>query len=329
MSPRANLPRHNHSFAMMTNGDFSILVPPEDTGKRLDLLVCDHLEACTRSVAANLIRKGLVRVDGLAKKAGYRVRPGEVVTVRLPAPQAVHYAPEPVDFDVIYEDDHLLVVDKPAGLVVHPAPGHASGTLVNGLLFRCPDLACLGGIGGRVRPGIVHRLDKDTSGILLVAKHDAAHIHLSAQFKDRSIEKEYLALVHGEPQKSQGRIELPLGRHPVDRKKMSIRSNRLREAYTSWVVEKRLPGATLLRVRIHTGRTHQIRVHLAAVRLPIVGDPVYGRAPRTAAPELRAATRQMLHAHEIRFLHPADESPMRFVSPVPADMGRLLDMLDV
>ncbi|MBI9084788.1 MAG: RluA family pseudouridine synthase [Desulfobacterales bacterium] len=309
-------------------GDFSILVAPGEAGIRLDAILCSHIERCSRTMASAIIRDGLVRVDGAAKKAGYRVRPGEVIDGLLPEPEPVGYFPEPVNFGILYEDRHLIVVDKPPGLVVHPAPGHATGTLVNGLLFHCPDLADSGGIGGRIRPGIVHRLDKDTSGILLVAKHDAAHQHLSRQFKDRSVEKEYLALVHGNPANAGGRIQLPIGRHPVERKKMSTRSRTPRDADTRWTVVKRFSGASLLRVRIHTGRTHQIRVHLSFLRLPVIGDPVYGKAPRTAPPELRSAERQMLHAHRITFTHPVDGNRMTFISPPAPDMQALIDILE-
>lgn len=309
-------------------GEFSILVAPEEASFRLDALLCTHVENCSRTMASAIIRDGRVRVDGVSKKAGYRVRPGEVIDGWLSAPERVDHLPEPVAFGILYEDGHLIVVDKPPGLVVHPAPGHASGTLVNGLLFHCPDLAESGGIGGRVRPGIVHRLDKDTSGILVVAKHDTAHQHLARQFKDRTVEKEYLALVHGNPPATEGRIQLPIGRHPVERKKMSTRSRNPREADTRWAIVSAFSGASLLRVNIHTGRTHQIRVHLSSLHLPIIGDPVYGKAPRNAQPALRSAGRQMLHAHRITFTHPVHGNRLTFVSPPAPDMQRLIDILE-
>ena len=313
---------------MNANSDFSLLVSLDQAGVRLDAFLCAHLETCSRSVASALIRDGVVRVDGVEKKAGYRVRPGEVVSGRMPEPERIDYLPEPVDFGVLHEDRHLIVVDKPPGLVVHPAPGHRSGTLVNGLLYHCADLAASGGIGGRIRPGIVHRLDKDTSGILLVAKNDTAHQHLAKQFKERSVEKEYLALVYGGPAETGGRIQLPIGRHPVERKMMSIRSRSPRYADTQWTVAKRFDGATLLRVRIHTGRTHQIRVHLSALHLPVIGDPVYGRPPRTASVEMKSASRQMLHAHRLTFTHPHHGKRLSFVSPPAPDMRTLIDILE-
>jgi 23S rRNA pseudouridine1911/1915/1917 synthase len=296
---------------------FHFSVDSEDIGVRLDTLVSIRTDTLSRSAAADLIRRGAITVDGEKKKAGYRVRPGDAVFGTVPEPEPVACRPEPIDFGVLYEDAHIIVVDKPPGLVVHPAPGHASGTLVNGLLFHCPDL---GGIGGEIRPGIVHRLDKDTSGVLVVAKHDPALRSLSQQFKSRLVEKEYFALVGKSPDSDSGQIKLPIGRHPVDRKKMSTTSRRPRQADTAWTVIERFEGAALLRVRIMTGRTHQIRVHLAAVRLPIVGDTVYGSA-RTDAP------RQMLHAHRIRFVHPISGDPFEVAAPIPADMARQIQWL--
>jgi 23S rRNA pseudouridine1911/1915/1917 synthase len=240
---------------------------------------------------------------------------------------------EPLPLDILYEDPHLLVVNKAAGLVVHPAAGHASGTLVHGILYHCPDLE---GIGAEKRPGIVHRLDKDTSGIMVVAKNARAHDDLSRQFKARSIEKHYLALVVGSPKADNGRIDLPIGRHPVERKKMSARSRRGREALTLWQVRERFIGATLIDVELKTGRTHQIRVHCQAMGFPILGDPIYGR--KGAAKQITAgnpawqavfqsAARQMLHAHRLGFKHPADDRPLSFEAPLPADMADLLEKL--
>ena len=313
---------------MSPSGDFSFEVQDHESGMRLDALLGIHLASCSRSAAATLIRNGSVRIDGKIKKAGYRVRPGERITGRLPAPTPIDSSPEPVAFGILHEDAHLIVVDKPPGLVVHPAPGHAGGTLVNGLLFHCPDLAEGGGIGGRIRPGIVHRLDKDTSGVLVVAKTEAAHHHLAEEFKDRRVEKEYLALVHGAPGTAEGEIRQPIGRHPVERKKMSVHSRNSRDAHTRWTVARRYAAATLLKVRIFTGRTHQIRVHLAAAGMPVAGDCVYGKIPRNAPPCLRKIPRQMLHAHRIAFVHPADEGPVEFVSPLPADMAAVMAALE-
>jgi 23S rRNA pseudouridine1911/1915/1917 synthase len=240
---------------------------------------------------------------------------------------------EPLDLDIIFEDPDLLVVNKPAGLVVHPAAGHATGTLVHGILYHCPDLE---GIGGEKRPGIVHRLDKDTSGILIVAKNSRAHHDLSRQFKSRSIHKHYLALVAGSPKSDKGSIDLPVGRHPVDRKKMSTRSKRGRDALTIWHVRERFRGTTLLDIEIKTGRTHQIRVHCQAAGFPIVGDPVYGRKRAlnqmvAGYPALQVVLkmidRQMLHAHAIGFSHPADGRALSFEAPLPEDMAGLVEQL--
>lgn len=313
---------------MSPSGDFSIDVEAHESGMRLDALLGLHLDSCSRSAAASLIRSGAVRIDGKIKKTGYRVRPGERITGRLPVPTPIDARPEPVAFGILHEDAHLIVIDKPPGLVIHPAPGHAGGTLVNGLLFHCPDLAEGGGIGGRIRPGIVHRLDRDTSGVLVVAKTESAHHHLAAQFKDRRVEKEYLALVHGVPGTAEGEIRLPIGRHPVERKKMSVHSRSSREAHTRWSVIHRYAAAALLKVRIFTGRTHQIRVHLAASGMPVAGDSVYGKSPRQDPPVLRNIPRQMLHAHRIAFVHPASGEPVAFVSPLPPDMAAVMAALE-
>jgi 23S rRNA pseudouridine1911/1915/1917 synthase len=220
---------------------------------------------------------------------------------------------------VRYEDDHLIVVDKPAGLVVHPSAGHRTGTLVHALLHHCRDLS---GIGGVLRPGIVHRLDKGTSGLLVAAKSDPAHRHLAAQFKAHSIEREYLALVRGEPGAESGSIDAPIGRHPSDRKRLSTRGKRGRPAVTHWRVEVRYRGLTLLRVRLETGRTHQVRVHLASAGLPVAGDPVYGGGRKVT--RSLGLERQALHAARLGFEHPVSGERMSFESPLPADLHRAI-----
>lgn len=241
--------------------------------------------------------------------------------------------PEPLSLDILFEDPDLLVINKPAGMVVHPAAGHSSGTLVHGILYHCPDLE---GIGAERRPGIVHRLDKDTSGILVVAKNGRAHHDLSRQFKARNIQKFYLALVAGAPKSDRGSIELAVGRHPVERKKMSTRSNRGRDALTLWHIRERFAGATLLDVELKTGRTHQIRVHCQAMGFPIVGDPTYGwkgaskkiAAGNTALQAtFKNVKRQMLHAYRLGFSHPIDGRMLSFEAPLPEDMAELLDQL--
>lgn len=311
---------------------FTILVDEPDSGRRLDLFVVSRIATCSRAVAAGLIRSGGIRVQGAVKKPGYRVRPGDEISGCIPPPRPVDLVPEPIKIDILYEDKHLIVVNKQADLVVHPAPGHLTGTLVHGLLYHCSDLE---GIGGELRPGIVHRLDKDTSGTLVVAKNAVALQHLAGQFKSRKIKKDYLALVHGEMQADSGTISLPVGRHPTDRKRMSTASRKSRAAETAWQVRKRLWGATLIDLNLKTGRTHQIRVHCAAIGHPIVGDTVYGgrRTRKTITKGnglsdiFGAVTRQMLHARRLEFVHPATETTVTFEAPVPQDMQKLISAL--
>ena len=321
----------------MTQGDaFSILVDSSAAGQRLDVFVGARLPGCSRSFAAQLIAGGNVRVNDRPQKPGHRLKTGDAVTGRIPPPRPAGFLPEPIPLAILYEDAHIVVINKPPGLVVHPAPGHYSGTLVNGLLYHCPDL---GGIGSELRPGIVHRLDKDTSGTLVVAKDGAALEGLNAQFKARTVQKTYLALVHGAMPAAEGTIRLPIGRHPVDRKRMSVASRRTRPAETGWRVRSRFPGFTLLELDLKTGRTHQIRVHCAAIHHPIVGDPVYGKrndsrssgdsSPSTEINELLAdIRRQMLHAWRIGFVHPASGAALTFESPMPLDMRRLIAELE-
>jgi 23S rRNA pseudouridine1911/1915/1917 synthase len=309
---------------------FTRAVARAEAGVRIDVFLSAHIPSVSRSRAAALIADGLFTVGGSAKKPGYRLREGDVVSGRIPEPEPLdQQLPEPIELDVLYEDADIVVVNKPAGLVVHPAPGHGSGTLVNALLHHCPDLA---GIGGRRRPGIVHRLDKDTSGVLVAAKTAEAQERLAAQFKARSVQKNYLALVWGEFEGQEGRIDLPLGRHPTLRKKMSTRSRRPRSAETLWTVKERFSGATLLRVVIRTGRTHQIRVHLSAIGRPVAGDPEYGGKKKkgggTPAQRLLAgARRQMLHAWRLSITHPAKGQEMAFEAPLPEDFAGLLERL--
>jgi 23S rRNA pseudouridine1911/1915/1917 synthase len=320
-------------------GAFSIRVKPSDEDKRLDVLVASLLSDCTRTFVAGLIVAEYIQVDGRPKKPGYRVKSGQKISGVIPPPVPpvpVKFKPEPIPIDILYEDDHIIVVNKQPGLVVHPAPGHFSGTLVNGLLYHCPNL---GGIGGELRPGIVHRLDKDTSGTMIVAKNDAAHHNLSRQFKSRQIKKEYLALVHGILKTATGSIKLPIGRHPVDRKRMSTVSHKGRTAETDWRVKEEFQGFTLLSLNLKTGRTHQIRVHCAALRHPIVGDKVYrprklektiAKGPKRSdklLQVLKSVNRQMLHAWRLSFTHPHSAKTVSFESPLPQDMAGLIDSL--
>ncbi len=318
---------------MPANGAFSIQVKPSDEGKRLDVLVASFLSDCTRTFAAGLIIDEHVRVDGHSKKPGYRVKSGQKISGVIPPPVPVEFKAEPIPIDILYEDHHIVVVNKQPGLVVHPAPGHFSGTLVNGLLYHCPKL---GGIGGELRPGIVHRLDKDTSGTLVVAKHDAARTNLSRQFKSRKVKKEYLALVHGNMKSPTGSINLPIGRHPVDRKRMSTVSPKGRTAETEWKTREQFQGFALLEVNLKTGRTHQIRVHCSALHHPIVGDKVYRprKLEKTIASDhqqsdkilqvLKSVNRQMLHAWRLSFRHPKTGKVVSFESPLPEDMAQLI-----
>ncbi len=300
---------------------------------RLDMVVAAHIAEVSRSHAALLIRQEIVQVDGMVQKPSYKVKAGQTIEAAIPAPAPAKAAPEAIALDIVFEDHDLVVVNKPAGLVVHPSAGHASGTLVNALLHHCPNLA---GIGGSQRPGIVHRLDKDTSGLVVVAKNDQAHQLLSGEFKERRILKTYQAIVHGVPGMSNGAIELPVGRHPVDRKRMSVSSPRGRNAVTLWRVNERFHGAAWLEFDLKTGRTHQIRVHCQSIGHPIVGDPVYGfpRALRQLArsdPALHAIVgdigRQMLHAMRLGFTHPRNGERMVFESPLPEDMRQLIQRL--
>lgn len=317
---------------MPGNDDIVIIVDESQAGRRLDIVSAAALSDCSRSLAAVLIKKGHIRVRNEIKKPGYRVRSGDPVRICLPPPDPPGFEPQAIAFGILYEDEYLIVVNKPPGLVVHPAPGHFSGTLVNGLLYHCPDLK---GIGGRQRPGIVHRLDKDTSGVLVVAKSDPVHHHLSRQFKARQVQKTYLALVHGQVQPDTGSIFLSIGRHPVDRKKMSTVSRKARSAETRWTVKERFDDASLLELNLKTGRTHQIRVHCLAIRHPIVGDPVYSnRSARRKSPPIKPPIsstvrikRQMLHAWRLRFVHPATRASIRFEAPLPDDMQQLLAAL--
>jgi 23S rRNA pseudouridine1911/1915/1917 synthase len=322
---------------MVVNGTFTILVDESDQDRRLDAVVAAHLPACSRSLAANLIANHNILVDNQPKKPGYRVRSGQEIIGRIPAPEPVECRPEPIPLDILYQDRHIVVLNKPAGLVVHPAPGHRRGTLVNALLYHCPDL---GGIGGEIRPGIVHRLDKDTSGTMVVAKNAQALEILAQQFKTRTVRKKYLALVYGDLKNDEGTIKLPIGRHPVHRNQMSTTTRKGRSAETSWRVREKFRAVTLLELTLKTGRTHQIRVHCTALGHPIVGDQVYrsrkwlkdidrlfsGESSSMVA-RLKAVSRQMLHAWRLRLTHPDTGEVMTFESPIPTDMETVIEKL--
>ena len=318
---------------MSVKSIFTVIADESDTTERLDVIVARRVADCSRSQVARMIRMGHITVHGLSKKPGYRVVDGDIIHICIPPPAEISCEPEDIPLSILYEDDHLIVVNKQPGIVVHPAPGHYSGTLVNGLLNHCP---FLDGIGGEMRPGIVHRLDKDTSGALVIAKNDKVHQHLSVQFKSRQVQKTYLALVYGEMKDQSGAIRLPIGRHPVDRKRMSIHSRHPRTARTFWTVRERFPGLTLLEVDLKTGRTHQIRVHCAAMHHYVVGDGVYcprkkkqigGRNRIEKILEQQNVSRQMLHAQHLGFTHPASGQWMVFDAPVAHDMAQLLTAL--
>ncbi len=307
-------------------------VSEADKAQRLDAFVVLQMQDLTRSRVQELIKSGFVRVNHSLSKPGYRLKPGDHVEVTLPPPEPLRLEPEAVTFELVYEDPWLIVVNKPPGIVVHPAPGHFTGTLVHGLLRHCKDLS---GIGGVMRPGIVHRLDKDTSGLMVVAKNDAAHAFLSRQFKEGGITKRYVALVHGIVKEQKGEIHLPIGRHPVRRKEMSVQPSKGRVAKTLWEKKEELAGLfSLLSVSPKTGRTHQIRVHLSHIGYPIVGDPVYGHRRswwKKRFPEepevLSRIERQMLHAGTLGFVHPQGGDYREFTAPVPQDMELVLEML--
>ncbi len=303
----------------------------DESGLRLDLFLTRRGTAFSRAQIRRLIDGGHVRVGMHPARASRRLKAGETICIETPEATVHDVQPQEIPLNVVYEDESILVIDKPAGMVVHPAAGHPRDTLVNAVLFHCRDLS---GIGGVLRPGIVHRLDKDTSGLLVVAKSDRAHQNLTDQFKSRGVRKTYQALVHGNPTEDGGSVELPVGRHPVDRKKMSTRSRRGKEAVTHWRVCERYEAATLLELDIETGRTHQIRVHMNALGHPVVGDIVYGGAKKTRSvenPIVRAALqgmkRQALHAIRLCFTHPIRGDALTFTSPLPADMAGLCEAL--
>jgi 23S rRNA pseudouridine1911/1915/1917 synthase len=295
---------------------------------RLDRLLADAFPDLSRSRVRALIDSGHVTVQGRPARPADRPAPGAEVELHEPPAGPAAPGPEDIPLQVVHEDADLLVIDKPAGLVVHPGAGHRAGTLVSALLHRVRDLS---GVGGVLRPGIVHRLDRGTSGLMVVAKNDAAHLALARQFAARTVQKEYLALVVGAPRVRQATLAQPIGRDPRHRQRMSVRARRARPAETRYVVEEAFAGAALLRVRIRTGRTHQIRVHLAAAGHPVAGDATYGggRAPRRAGEPLAALDRPALHAASLAFDHPRTGARLAFTSPLPEDLRRAVEALRV
>lgn len=290
----------------------------EHAGVRLDAFLSTD-GALTRSQAARLIAEGRVRVNGKPAAKSARLSGGETVTVDVPQLRETALPPQDIPLDVVYEDDDVIVVNKPTGLVVHPAPGHPDGTLVNALLHHCGD--SLSGIGGEKRPGIVHRIDRDTSGLIIAAKNDAAHLALSAQLKDHSLSRTYECLVTGNMKQDSGTVDAPIGRSSADRKKMAVVPTG-RRAVTHWEVVARYPGVTHLRCRLETGRTHQIRVHMAYIGHPILGDTVYG-----AKKPVPGLTGQCLHATGLRFIHPRTGEPVELHCPLPPEFTAMLQKL--
>ena len=284
-------------------------ITAEESGERIDALLAHILPQLSRSAAQRLLEEGRVLLRGAPVRKNYRCSAGDCFLLSLPEAEEVPLVPQDIPLDVVYEDGDVIVVNKPRGLVVHPAPGHPDGTLVNALLFHCGD--SLSGIGGEKRPGIVHRIDKDASGLLIVAKNDFAHQTLSEQLADRSLSRVYEAVVRGNLREDAGTVSKPIGRHPTDRKRMAVLPGG-RPAVTHWEVLARYRGYTHIRCRLETGRTHQIRVHLASLGHPLLGDAVYG-AP---APD-KGLTGQCLHARELKFIHPRSGEPVRLETQLP------------
>lgn len=313
---------------------YSLVVSAEQQGRRIDLFLSELIPELSRSHIQKLIREGQVRVNGVIVKPSYEARMGDSVLADIPEPDPdAALIPEPMPLAVLYEDEDLIVINKPPGLVVHPGAGHSEGTLVHGLLAHSPRLAVQ---GSPLRPGIVHRLDKDTSGALVIAKSERAYLDLIKQFKEHGVKKEYLALVHGSPARREGEIRTLLGRHPTDRKKICVLTSGGREAVSHWMVIKNWRDASLLRVDIETGRTHQIRVHLSYINHPVIGDETYGggarRAKMVKSGAIRAllltARRQMLHARRLEFRHPARGEAIVAIAPLPDDFRQIEDGLD-
>jgi len=312
------------------NPQITFRVPSKDSQKRLDVFLSQEQRTLSRSQIKRLIAQGNVQVGGRKAKAGMKLRENDAVTLHLPELRKAEALAQPIPLVLLHEDRHLLVVDKPAGMVVHPGAGNPSGTLVNALLYHCPDLA---GIGGVLRPGIVHRLDKDTSGLLVVAKDDFTHRDLSAQFKAHTPLRKYIGIVWGQIPE-EGQIEAVIGRHPKHRQKMSVRPKRGREARTHWRVRERYQNFCLAEFRLQTGRTHQIRVHLSSLGHPLLGDPLYGGRKKLAVVEplplrqgLQNLRRQALHAAELGFVHPVTREKLMFSSAIPQDMAKAIAAL--
>ena len=319
------------SISKETVAEYHFEVSLQDAATRLDVFVTRAPLGLSRNQVQKLIEEGRIKVGGGLQKASYRLRPGEEIDISLPPPSPAELIAESLPLDILFEDDQVVAVNKPAGLVVHPAAGHQEGTLVHGLLYHCGKLAAL---GGPRRPGVVHRLDKNTSGVILIAKTDEAYRHLTREFKERLVYKEYRALVYGRMGEPAGSIDAPIDRHSKNRTKMGVVVGG-REALSSWWVERVFRELSLLKVIIGTGRTHQIRVHLAHIQHPVVGDRTYGGKRRVTAiqnPLVRARLdrikRQMLHASAVGVKHPTTGEMLRLAAPLPEEMASLLHFLE-
>ena len=297
-----------------------IEITAEESGERIDALLARLVPELTRSAAQRLLEEGLVTLGGVPVKKNRRTEPGEVYAALLPEPELPEPEPQDIPLDIVYEDADVVVVNKPRGMVVHPAPGHPDGTLVNALLWHCGE--SLSGVCGERRPGIVHRIDKDTSGLIIAAKNDYAHLALSAQLADRSLSRVYEAVARGEFREEAGTVDAPIGRHPTERKRMAVTERGSRPAVTHWEVIARYRGWTHIRCRLETGRTHQIRVHMAYIGHPLLGDMVYG----AKKPE-RGLEGQCLHARELKFLHPRTGEEIHLSTELPEYFQQVLASL--
>ena len=296
----------------------SITVSNEEEGERLDSFLAKRIKELSRSAVARLLKEGEILIDGKSVSANHKTKTGEIFSINIPDPEPLDAEPENIPIDTIFEDEDIIVINKRAGLVVHPAKGNTRGTLVNALLYHCKDLS---GIGGKMRPGIVHRLDKDTSGLIVIAKNDQSHKALSEQLKSKTMGRVYVAVVRGIIKKDKDTIDVPIGRHPVYRKKMSIRTDTPREAVTDYEVLERFKDTTYVKVRLRTGRTHQIRVHLSSLNHPVLGDLVYGKH------KTKLIDRTALHAMRLTLIHPGSGEKMKFEAPLPPDFEELLSRL--
>ena len=295
-------------------------ITAEENGVRLDTFIAQALPEISRSAAQKLMENGLVTLNGKTVKKKHKTTAGEVFEIELPEPEITDLIPQDIPLDIVYEDSDVILINKPRGMVVHPAPGHPDGTLVNALMYHCGD--SLSGIGGVKRPGIVHRIDMDTSGLLIVAKNDAAHAHLSAQLSDRSLSRVYEAVVYGRIKEDSGKIDAPIGRHPTDRKRMAVTDKNSRNAVTHYEVIARYNGFTHVRCILETGRTHQIRVHMTHIGHPLLGDLVYGRKKAE-----KGLSGQCLHAKRLKFIHPTHGEPMAFETELPDYFSEVLNKL--